>query len=481
MVGMGRTISDKSLLTMKMWKVYTALDRAAWLWEDSMNISKSPNGKISIHEPLEIDMEHPEEIFDRDILKRSDLAERILTRLREGDCPRALGIYGGWGTGKTSLLNLLEQLNKHAPGGIPSSIHLVSIDAWEHESSEGLLIPVVVELDKIKGTDIEASHMAVVVKRALFASGMLVADALLKKYVNLGVGDFQLGIKQVQEVVTDTTSHDTSINAEILLGRWRRDAEEISQTKKAFATLVKSACSKEGWKKIVICIDNLDRCSPENVVRLLESVKVFFSVPDCTWVFAMDSEVVASYINHKYEGTRVDGNSYLDKIVPEQYHLSFFPEENDRRVFDLIRVATGSDLTLNEWKRLPLLPHVMVPRRLKKSAAKFAEYFDGDRSDAERDTVFLLSLLYHAWPDFYQRLSSASVDHVGGILANFFKSPNVEMHWGEYTPLPLDKKFTEDQDLIYFLKTAFPGNTVDTNVVHEIRRAMDGLRQVGLP
>ncbi len=63
-----------------------------------MNSFSVSNGIINIHEPLKVmDPKHPEEIFDRDILKRSELAERILTRLREKNCPRALGIYGDGG------------------------------------------------------------------------------------------------------------------------------------------------------------------------------------------------------------------------------------------------------------------------------------------------------------------------------------------------------------------------------------------------
>lgn len=442
-----------------------------------MNSFSVSNGIINIHEPLKVmDPKHPEEIFDRDILKRSELAERILTRLREKNCPRALGIYGGWGTGKTSLLNLMKQLNEHERGGLPSPIQLVSIDAWEHESVEGLLIPVVAALDEIKGADVKARELAVIVKRALFASAAVFAGAMLKKYTDVE-------LSQLQDGILDAASHD-DLAHESILKKWKNQVKEIRETKDAFTALIDSVRRHNRKDNVIICIDNLDRCSPENVVRLLESVKVFFDVPKCAWVFAMDFEVIASYINHKYEGTSMDGNSYLDKIIPEQYHLSFFPEENDHRVFDLIRSATGSDLTLNNWRRLPLLPHVLVPRRLKKSAAKFAEYFDGDRTDADRDTVFLLSLLYHTWPDFYQRLSSASAGHVSGILANFFvslDSENVKMPREEYVPLPLDKKFTEDQDLAYFLKKAFLGDTIDAGLMREIGRAMDGLRQVGLP
>jgi hypothetical protein len=428
------------------------------------------NKSQNIHDPIKT--------VDQDILQRRDIAQTILDRLIMSN-PGAIGIYGGWGTGKTSLLNLLCKLNdkQQIEQSDRKDIHIEIIDAWKYESGDGLLMPVIVRFKQMADTTDFPEAWRVIMRRVLASTALSVTDALLKKYVGVDR-------KNIKENYEEIEKRDKQKDHAALLLEWEGWSDEIGNTASAFEEIVGFVLEKIGCERVVICIDNLDRCSPENVVHLLESVKNFFSVPNCTWVFAMDAEVIASYINHKYEGTRVDGNCYLDKIIPEQYHLSFFPDENDRRVFDLIRNATGSDLTLNDWRRLPLLPYVMVPRRLKKSAAKFAEYFDGTRSDAERDTVFLLSLLYHTWPDFYQRLSSASAEHVGGILANFFKlrnSDSVDMRWGKYSPLPLDKKFTEDQDLIFFLKTAFPENSAGAELVGEIRRAMDGLRQVGLP
>jgi hypothetical protein len=449
-----------------------------------MNTLQPQNGKISIHEPLEVtDPEHPEEIFERDILKRSDLAKRILARLREGDCPRALGIYGGWGTGKTSLLNLMKQLNDHSPSEIPGELHILSIDAWEHESSEGLLIPVVAALDEIKGADVKAKQLAVVVKRALFASGMVFAGAILKKYTDVE-------LKDIQEGIIDSAAHD-GVAHETILRKWKNAAEEIEQTKQAFTALIDSACRNKDVDKIIICIDNLDRCSPDNVVRLLESVKVFFNVPGCIWLFAMDSEVIANYINHKYEGARMDGNSYLDKIIPEQYHLSLSPTIDRDNIVNLLRfVAQRQALDLNE-RSIPQLPRVLVPRRLIKSAAKLAEFKRQRGSDGLNVSdamIFNLALLYHVWPDFYQRFSSASDEHVRGILDRFFpvetsalpRTLPVEKNAPD--AMPLLKDYAEDQDLFYFLKTVFSGYPNSKNsFIHELINGVRGLRRVGLP
>ncbi len=372
-------------------EVYTASNKMPSLWEDSMNNLQLRNGKISIHEPLEvIDPKHPEEIFDRDILERRNLARRILDRLREENCPRALGIYGGWGTGKTSLLNLLEQLNKKLPGQEAKELCLISIDAWKYESGEGLLLPVVVKLKSLVGDGDLPDVWKVIVKRVLMTTALSVTDALLKKFLDLDR-------KQIKETHEEVESRDRDGDYKSVLQKWELQSDEIANTEDAFKKLIEVIREKQQCRSVIICIDNLDRCSPDNVVRLLESVKVFFNVPNCTWVFAMDSEVIANYINHKYEGARMDGNSYLDKIIPEQYHLSLSSGIDRQKIVNLLRFAADTDRLELDERNIPQLPRVLVPRRLIKSAAKLSEFYrlpNRDMTKISKLLVFNLALLY---------------------------------------------------------------------------------------
>jgi hypothetical protein len=480
---MVEAIRYKSLLTMVKEEVYTTSDRALWLWEDSMNTFQSRNEKINIHEELKVNWDKPEEIFKRDVLERQQLAKRILKRLEEGDCPPTLGIYGGWGTGKTSLLNLMIQLNAPVSGGGISPIQLISIDAWKYESSEGLLLPVVVKLKKLAGDGDLPDVWRVIVKRALVTTALSVTDALLKKFLDLDRN-------RVKQTYEEVELRDKENDYKSVLQKWETQSDEIADTEDAFKELIRVIGEKQQCRNIVICIDNLDRCSPENVVRLLESVKVFFNVPGCNWVFAMDSEVIASYIDHKYEGTKMDGNSYLDKIIPEQYHLSLSPSMDKVNIVQWLRSVVNFGLDLDE-RKIPQLPRVLVPRRLIKSAAKLAEFkrLRGSGGLNVSDAmVFNLALLYHVWPDFYQRFSSTSDEHVRGILDHFFltaiPAPSQPPVAGTAMPsaLPLLKDYAEDQDLSYFLRTVFSAYPKSKDpFVDEIIHGFTGLRMVGLP
>lgn len=417
-----------------------------------------------VHEPILCE--------DEDILERRYLAERILNRLLNDSCPNVIGVYGGWGTGKTSLLNLIQEKWRNSGD---TSIQIAYIDAWNYEGTATLFVPVIVRMMS-KQLDF-VPDWSEYFKRVSAMTMYLCSDVALRT-ISGGVS-----LNEVKQYKADM--QETGVSHVSLLD-WEELTDKVLETQIAFQQLIQKSNRRAMSKRVVFLIDNLDRCSPENAVGLLESIKNFLSIDNCTWVFAMDSGVIASYINRKYEGTTMNGHSYLDKIIPEQYHLSFFPEENDGRIYELIRSATASGLTLDNWKRLPLIPYVIVPRRIKKTAIKFAECFSGATAiDADRDTVFLMCLLYHTWPDFYERLSSGLLTHIGGILANFFKNRRTEdqgWQWGSYSPSPLGKKFVEDQELSQFLFTSFPdAKRNPENVSLSIQQAMMALRRVGLP
>ncbi|MGC2574856.1 MAG: P-loop NTPase fold protein [Candidatus Nitrosopolaris sp.] len=52
--------------------------------------------------------------------------------------------------------------------------------------------------------------------------------------------------------------------------------------------------------RIVAFLDDLDRCTPENALEVLESIKTFFDIEGMIYVIGMDSESINSIIKKKY-------------------------------------------------------------------------------------------------------------------------------------------------------------------------------------
>ncbi|MBK9008960.1 MAG: hypothetical protein IPM31_18485 [Anaerolineae bacterium] len=429
---------------------------------------------MNIHDPI-INI-------SQDKLNAQSLAKIILHRLTDNDCPSTIGLYGSWGTGKTSTLNIMADLNRlaqtnkdHELINKPSekvvikdkmsllvrgstekelvlempkntetmttskSLHIEIIDAWQYDSTNNLLTPVIVRLLKYlrRLDETRFFDWKKYAERVIEVTSLALSDMALRKLTGLTLGD----VKDYEE----------KIEKKITISDWEQTIDHIEETNRAFTELVRIFLTYNKQDKLILCIDNLDRCSPENVVQLLESIKNYLSVRNCIWVFVMDNNLISSYINRKYEGTNMDGNSYLDKIIPEQYHVI---QPTYEQATELLHGILIKGIKLGNFARIN---RFLVPRRIK-TAVKYEQTIKllSARSEGSKDTLFALILLYHGWPDFYEFLSSGFDDHIISTLNNFYSKI------GEikkvYQKIPVPEIYDNDKELIYYIQSAFYQN-----------------------
>jgi len=190
--------------------------------------------------------------------------------------PMSIAIHGQWGSGKTNLLKALEkQLD-------PQKIKVVYFDAWKHESGNPSVALAGKIMKDLYGTGDVINN---VIKVA--------ADALIRKTLDMNMSEI---ISIVQDGI------DSS--------------EYLSQTleKKIAQNIGKN-------KKLVVLIDDLDRCDIENTLQILSMLKLFLDVKNCICVAAIDFHRVEQAWFSKYsikEGEesklKKEGRQYLEKI-----------------------------------------------------------------------------------------------------------------------------------------------------------------------
>jgi KAP family P-loop domain len=73
--------------------------------------------------------------------------------------------------------------------------------------------------------------------------------------------------------------------------------------------------------RIVIFIDDLDRCSPEKALELLDSLKTFFDIEGFVYAIGIDPESINTIVKNKYGGEFDKGLHYMEKIVQLPFHL----------------------------------------------------------------------------------------------------------------------------------------------------------------
>lgn len=124
-----------------------------------------------------------------------------------------------------------------------------------------------------------------------------------------------LGLWLLVKPLVESAKDKVSLDLDKIL----RDAPYETQISAAqhleihFGWLVKAWVGKEG--RVVVFIDDLDRCPPDKMTEILEALKLFATTEGCVYVLGVDQEVVTQGIRAKYKDLPVDGARYLEKIV----------------------------------------------------------------------------------------------------------------------------------------------------------------------
>jgi len=73
--------------------------------------------------------------------------------------------------------------------------------------------------------------------------------------------------------------------------------------------------------RVVIFVDDLDRCGPDQALGLLDAIKIFLDVPNCVFVLGIDRSIIQQALVKKYPEDPVAQREYLSKIVQLPFQL----------------------------------------------------------------------------------------------------------------------------------------------------------------
>lgn len=226
---------------------------------------------------------HNDEPTNTDKLGRETFAKALTEVLSKCETPLVVGLYGSWGVGKTSLMRQIRELIAARDG-----VKTVWFDAWQHQFDEepaiALLHTMVAQLELGEGG-----------KKLLTIIASALGSLLLKTTTTLGTTDLQeLGERYEEE-------------------RFQLREKQV-RLKSYFTELIRKA-TNEGNHRVVFFIDDLDRCVPEQVLKVLEALKLYLSLEDCVYVMGVDRLALECSIRQRYRELEIREADYLDKIV----------------------------------------------------------------------------------------------------------------------------------------------------------------------
>ncbi|WP_179953179.1 translation initiation factor IF-2 N-terminal domain-containing protein [Desulfobotulus mexicanus] len=330
----------------------------------------------------------------------STYSDIIASTIKGTPGPFTIGIFGEWGTGKTSLLNLIKDKLSSDYNVIP-----VWFNAWMYEKEEHPLLPLIATIVKEihKSNDFwrDMGERKDGVLNAL--KSVAYGFSASTKLKVPGFAEIEAGF-----VAKDMIERNQIISSDPLLDKsiYYNSFDRLSSI-----NLLKN-------RRIVIFIDDLDRCFPDKAIKLLESIKLVLFQKGFVFVLGVARQVIEGYLSHKYKNDfgleQFEGQKYLDKIV----QLSFPIPPHTQRAKDFLAVLTNQ-LNDNDSKALsPILPIVGAACAYNpRGIVRFINNLLIDRaisnvlfSDSENIPIGFFAVtrgLQQRWIDVYELLISS--------------------------------------------------------------------------
>lgn len=269
-----------------------------------------------------------------DQLNRKETGDKLSELVERIDDPLVIALDGAWGSGKTFFLKCWVGEHLQREG---NSTQTVYFDAFQNDFLDDPLIALTAEIfdsrfhgpspvsDKIFTKIREAAPR---VGRGLFRAGVAMATA---------------GIVQNADELGDAAAE--AIGGELSRSAsefWKKEDDKraaMKAFKDGLIALTEPTTKdeaeanpelKEGVpkRKLVIVIDELDRCRPDYALSLLEIIKHFFNVDGVHFVLGVNLKELQNSVRARY-GSSVDARTYLQKFISLTMHLPVNVHHND--------------------------------------------------------------------------------------------------------------------------------------------------------
>ena len=253
----------------------------------------------------------------RDALEIAPYARGLEHFICTCETPMTVGIQGEWGSGKTSMMRLMQKrlttLSSEELSGGQADVMTFWFETWQygavgHADQLGLLLMRDLAsrlLAQLKEDNASYRYMQDMKSFLQRAAPAVAAGAVTKASAGIVDGATLMGV---------------------MSGAGHGATQDM---RRSFGELVEHALDRADKRRLIVFIDDLDRIPPGLAVRLLEVLKNFMDVPRCIFVVACDYDVVREGVtelmgldarrgDHK---ARQKVDAFFHKIFQVPFHM----------------------------------------------------------------------------------------------------------------------------------------------------------------
>jgi len=332
-----------------------------------------------------------------DTLNVSRYINALTKFIVESDTPITIGLQGEWGTGKTSMMYLLQEELR------VKNIATSWVNTWQYslfrdanETTPAILNGLLSNLKESCGTNWTIKEKG-------------------DKLVKIGRFFSHLG----NQFVKDKLGIDAEAAANEANSGFTHTRIEIAEIKKDIQEIIDTLISdsRNPYQRVVFFVDDLDRINPSEAVQVLESLKNIFDFENCVFVLAIDYDVVVKGLESKF-GKKTEENerefrSFFDKIIQVPFSMPIGTYDIDSFLISKLQ-NLGLEVATNQKQIYLQIVKQSVgynPRSLKRYLNTFSllntiRKADGSDTDSEVELMlFALLGIQISFPKIFRYLT----------------------------------------------------------------------------
>ena len=308
--------------------------------------------------------DEPIQFIEQDLLGREKFIEDLQKEIKSlpFDNSFIFGLYGSWGEGKTSVINLLT--NRFMKD---DDFLIINFDPWNFKDEEAILSAFYNQMEE----SFSQKFILPGFKKTFLKYQNLISMGLSQTGITINFSDTKESIKEIKQ----------------------RIESYIAQTK----------------KKIIIFIDDIDRLQPNEILLIFKLVRLSANFKNAIFLLAFDQDVVQNYFKNNLN---ID-SEFLEKIVQkpislpaiEQQHIDQFLDDRIEKLFDELAISEERREKLN--KDFSLIYQTQI-RKFFKTLRRVKRYLNGLRStlppiknEVNLHDFLILEIIRNFFPKIY--------------------------------------------------------------------------------
>ncbi len=363
--------------------------------------------------------------------------------------PFTIGIFAEWGSGKTTLMEMIQQ------SLISDEVKTVWFNAWKYDSKEVIWNALIQQIFYTMTQD--PAVLGIQDKAAFRGRVKDMAKGLARYAARVATRFVPGGVVREEDVDGLIDALSTSATDDHFAF--------INEFEEGFDQLVSEYVGEKGY--LVVFIDDLDRCLPENAINAMEALKLYLDRANCIFVIGAERSIVEEGIRQRYkDNCNLSAEDYLDKIIQLPFVL---PRTEESRAMTLLGTGGLREHDNADMRNLIAVGTEGNPRRVKRFANAFwvLSKIAGELDDEAAKRLGKVLMIQMRFPRLFDQLVSDA--GLAGSLTRALSAPAEAERLKDSSAQV--RQLLEDAELARFLRKTRSISMTSSEVQRWIRLA----------